>query len=825
MTSSTSLYPQPSGNANVASRNFTTLYSGSGDIVVQEPGQYGNANVVALLAASTDGANTIGIVSATGNIKTSAYFIGDGGYLSNVASAYGNANVSAYLASGTNTANIITTGNVSGTYVLGNGSQLTGLPATYGNANVTTLLANLGSNAISTTGNVTAGYFIGNGSQLTGIASSYGNANVSAYLASGTNTADMITTANIIGGNLKTSGASGNIVGADYVSANFYLGDGGLLSNITSSYGNANVSAYLSSGNITANILTTGNISATGNVTGNYILGNGSQLTGLPATYGNTNVVSLLASFGSNSISTTGNVTASYFTGNGSLLTNITGANVTGVVANATYAATAGSAGSATTAVTVTGNAQANITSVGTLTGLSVSGNVQGGNILTGGLISATGNITGAYFIGNGVSLTDLARGSNTQIQFNNAGNLAGNAAMTFETVAGNIGLGNLIIGSNATGNANTGGTAQRINTIAPDNGTLSTATAFGNGQIVIGNGYFGNLSLAQTGGLGINGTRGAKFLVWDSANIAESGAAAVRWSGVSSAGILTLTGNVALNSTIRSGISGVVIGGGTSANTWNSTNGFTGISGQNSFVNVGSGNPSGLNGNTTVNNAIGGQSQINVFAGSNLGNTAGIFAEITGSGNITNSAGCFVTFSGISPTTPTRAYGLYMPGATASPFAGTTNANSYRAATNYYFLRNDDAVAQTQLGTLRSYNEYNYVNPTTTGALTIDKVNAQVQQINLTGNISGITYANMVTSLSDSVNTDEELDTVTIIFNQGATGGFGVTFPAGATYKYSGGVTALTSTAANSVSVVTVRAVRIGGTATYLTNIEPAFV
>jgi hypothetical protein len=805
------------------------LYSGSGDIVVQEPGQYGNANVVALLAASTDGANTIGIVSATGNIITDAYFIGDGGYLSNVASSYGNANVSAYLASGTNTANIITTGNVSGTYVLGNGSQLTGLPATYGNANVTTLLANLGSNAISTTGNVTAGYFIGNGSQLTGIASSYGNANVSAYLASGTNTADMITTANIIGGNLKTSGASGNIVGADYVSANFYLGDGGLLSNITSSYGNANVSAYLSSGNITANILTTGNISATGNVTGNYILGNGSQLTGLPATYGNTNVVSLLASFGSNSISTTGNVTASYFTGNGSLLTNITGANVTGVVANATYAATAGSAGSATTAVTVTGNAQANITSVGTLTGLSVSGNTTSGNILTAGIVSAAGNVTGNYFIGNGSQLTGIttsAGGSNTQIQYNNGTVFAGNAAMTFSNVTGNIGLGNLIIGSNATGNANTGGTAQRINTIAPDNGTLSTATALGNGQIVIGNGVNGNLSLAQTGGLGMNGMRGAKFVVWDSANLAESGAAAVRWSGVSSAGIVTLTGNIALNSTIRAGLSGVSVGGGASANTWNSTNGITGISGQNSFVNVGSGNPSGLNGNTTVNNAIGGQSQINVFAGSSLGNAAGIFAEITGSGNITNSAACFVALSGGITTgfTPTRAYGVYMPSNVASPFAGTTNNNSYRAATDYYFLRNDDAVAQTQLGTLRSYNEYNAVSATTSGALTIDKAVSQVHQVNLTGNITSVTYANMVSSLSDSVNTDEEVDTVTIIFNQGATGGYSVALPAGATYKYAGGVNTVTTTA-NSVTLVAVTVARISGTATYLTTVSPGFV
>jgi hypothetical protein len=57
-------------------------------------------------------------------------------------------------------------GNISGGYILGNGSQLIGLPASYGNANVVTLLAGFGSNTVSTTGNITGNYFIGNGSQF-----------------------------------------------------------------------------------------------------------------------------------------------------------------------------------------------------------------------------------------------------------------------------------------------------------------------------------------------------------------------------------------------------------------------------------------------------------------------------------------------------------------------------------------------------------------------------------------------------------------------------------------------------------------------------------
>ena len=96
----------------------------------------------------------------------------------------------------------------------------------------------------------------------------------------------------------------------------------------------------------------------------------------------------------------TSSVSAATFAGSGAALTNLPGANVTGVVANASYATAAGSAATATTATvaaTVTTGAQPSITSVGTLTGLATSGN-----------ISAVGNIAGNYFIGNGAALTGI---------------------------------------------------------------------------------------------------------------------------------------------------------------------------------------------------------------------------------------------------------------------------------------------------------------------------------------------------------------------------------------------------------------------------------
>jgi hypothetical protein len=139
-------------------------------------------------------------------------------------------------------------------------------------------------------------------------------------------------------------------------------------------------------------LYTNGAVSATGNITGNYILGNGSQLSGIITTVdantltGNTlssNVVtSSLTSVGTlGNLSVTGSVAAG----------NVSGTNITGTLATAS---------------------QPNITSVGTLTSVSVSGNTTSGNILTGGLISATGNVAGNYYIGNGSQLTGVIASS-----------------------------------------------------------------------------------------------------------------------------------------------------------------------------------------------------------------------------------------------------------------------------------------------------------------------------------------------------------------------------------------------------------------------------
>ena len=397
---------------------------------------------------SVTGATTLGTAS-TGNL--SAGNVLTGGLISAAGNITGG-NLSGTSIAGTLTTaaqpNITSVGTLTSLTVSGNatsGNLLTGgLISATGNITGGNLLT---AGLISATGNITGNYFIGNGSLLTGISGGGGGANIAngtsnvTVVSSGgnvtvgvggtSNVAVFATTGEYVTGLIS---ASGNITGGNVISGGVRVYKWTTQANTAPSgavpgdawYDSYAAKLYLYINDGTGNqwvdqspptsfdnLTVSGTLSAVGNITGNYFIGNGSQLTGIVSSYGNANVVANLAALGSNPVSTTGNVTAGYFAGNGSLLTSITGANVTGTVANATYATTAGSATSATTAGTVTSNAQANITSVGTLTSLAVTANVTGGNLLTSGLVSAAGTITGTSHLGAVVSVTANVTGGN----------------------------------------------------------------------------------------------------------------------------------------------------------------------------------------------------------------------------------------------------------------------------------------------------------------------------------------------------------------------------------------------------------------------------
>lgn len=134
-----------------------------------------------------------------------------------------------------------------------------------------------------------------------------------------------------------------------------------------SSYGNANVAAYLPT--YSGNMLTLDTVAASGNITGSYILGNGKFLTGI--TTSSSNIVN----------------------GNSSINIPAAGSNI---------------------AVAVNGSNVATFFS----TGLSLPGNVT------------TGNVNANYLYGNGAYLSGIASGVNSRINVTvSSGTLAANAA------------------------------------------------------------------------------------------------------------------------------------------------------------------------------------------------------------------------------------------------------------------------------------------------------------------------------------------------------------------------------------------------------------
>lgn len=416
---------------------------------------------------------TLNSLTATGNISTSGYFKGNGSALTGVIASNANATnlIGNTLSSNVLNSSLTSVGTLGNLQVTGPvtaGGAITGLTVSTivisasGNVtggNILTAGALItGSNIvtggqISAVGNITtAGTFIGTfagnisgnltvpGSNTQVLFNNNGNAGTSSGFTfnSASNVANI--TGTIQGGNLLTSGvvsAAGNITGGNLsVSTISGTVTTAIQPNITTVGTLSNLSVF---GNVTAvNVTAThygtgtgltalnGNNITSGQVGAAYVATLNQNTTGYAATVsssaqpnitsvgtlatatvsGNTNSGNVLTS---GLISASGTVTGAYIVSNGSLLTNLTGANVTGTVANATYAL---NANNSTFSGTVTTNAQPNITSVGTLTSVSVSGNIQVNNISTTGAISATGNIiaAGLYVGSNTTMLSNVAR-------------------------------------------------------------------------------------------------------------------------------------------------------------------------------------------------------------------------------------------------------------------------------------------------------------------------------------------------------------------------------------------------------------------------------
>jgi hypothetical protein len=327
--------------------------------------------------------------------------------------------------------------------------------------------------------------------------SSYGNSNVANYLPTHTgNVSANYFLGNVAGGNVSITGQM-NVSGT--ITSNFIP-----QSNITYSLGNSTnrwKDIYLASstvylGNVqlsegAGNSLSVlGNVTTTGTVYTSDLVATSISTTGGLSVAGG-NILTSGAVYANFAVSTQGNVTGNYFIGNGSQLTDIT-------------------VSTATTAATVTTNAQPNITSVGTLSGLTVGPNssivlsgtagylkansLQGhdgsqtiylhygevggaagiatnltvgttgsGSLTANGTISASGNITGNYFIGNGSQLTGITATTAATVTTDAQPNITSVGTLSSLSVSGNITGGNLSTAGRvvSTGNIVTGGQIQ----------------------------------------------------------------------------------------------------------------------------------------------------------------------------------------------------------------------------------------------------------------------------------------------------------------------------------------------------------------------------
>ena len=234
---------------------------------------YSNVNLASYLAGNV----TVGTISLTGNVNAN-----------NLVGTSANTTITAgtFVSTFNNAGNVIlpnvyVSGNVTSTYFLGNGALLTGIAASssYSNVQVATYLPTYSgvvtASNVAVAGNVTAQYLFGNGSQLTGIASSYSNVQTAAYLnatgynlysntnviaylnATGYNLYSNVNLIAYLAGNITTGNvtATGNISGANYITANVILTNGG--------WGNISNVAFLTANTIT----TTGNVTVGGNLT------------------------------------------------------------------------------------------------------------------------------------------------------------------------------------------------------------------------------------------------------------------------------------------------------------------------------------------------------------------------------------------------------------------------------------------------------------------------------------------------------------------------------------------------------------------------------
>ena len=478
--------------------------------------------------------NIVSTNANLGNLATANFFTGSGNLLSNIQGAnvtgqVANASVAGTVytnaqpnitSTGTLTS-LVVTGNVDAGNVVTTGVFATTLSAT-GNANI----GNIGTGGLITaTGNIDGGNIntgglvnaVGNinGANLTtgGVLSVTGNANVGNIGATAgifTSVTGTLTTAaqpNVTSvGTLSSLNVAATITAVD-ITANtgsFTGNAAGLTSipggNVLGTVPSATIAGTVttaaqpnitSTGTLTGltvngptNLGPVGNVTVTGGSSGYLLRTDGSGVLTWVAPAGGGSIAGSNTQvqfnnggvFGADSaltfINTTGTLSATQFSGGGASLSSLTGANVTGQVANASVAGT------------VYTNAQPNITSVGTLTSLDVTSNISAGNASLGNAVTAS------YFIGNLYGTANIAIVAGT-VTTAAQPNITSTGTLTSLEVSGTANAANITTSGTVVASGNIQSNATVVTNAITGRTTGVTITATGTNQ---------NVTLVPTG-------------------------------------------------------------------------------------------------------------------------------------------------------------------------------------------------------------------------------------------------------------------------------------------------------------------------------------